>query len=185
MEYISRMISKSFCKLGYIEANQIEDLRYGLEVVISNAITLLSILVFGIAIHRFTETMIFFSIFIVSRSLRDRYHAKTFMSCFIMTFGTYLLALVLSYVIAAEVQMYWGIYLVLLNCLIVYYTNVLGNDDPEKHSDKFDYFFYVLNCVLLLTSIFAPSQLTVFSSVVTLVIASTSYFNVEMINENA
>lgn len=91
-EYISNYaIHKSF-----IDNNDFENFRFGLEVLLSQLITFFTIVIIGIVLEKIILTIIFLIVFISFRSFKNNFHCRTFFSCFLLTNFTYLLCMIVT-----------------------------------------------------------------------------------------
>ncbi len=68
---------------------QIDDLTFGLEVILSNLLSLITIAIVGFMIGAPLKTILFLIVFIIFRTICDRYHAETFLACYILTFCSF------------------------------------------------------------------------------------------------
>ena len=65
------------------DEDDIEVYSYGLQIFLSNVFEVLAVLIIGLCIGRFFETVAFFVSFISLRSGAGGYHAKTYLRCFL------------------------------------------------------------------------------------------------------
>lgn len=68
----------------------LEIYTYGFELIVSSLIEALSILILGILIGNFTETLIFIVYFSLIRFYSGGYHAYAYMKCYLITVIVYL-----------------------------------------------------------------------------------------------
>lgn len=87
---ISDKLTESWCQKNIIPYEMKEIYRYGLEVLISNVLSSLTMLIVGILFFDIFSTVVFLLIFILLRSYCGGYHADTYLKCFITTNITYL-----------------------------------------------------------------------------------------------
>lgn len=99
-----RVINKFFC--GVIDQAESEDdkeiVRYGLEVILSQAVSTLAIILIGLFSHNLLETVIFMLCFCSIRVVAGGYHANTHLFCFLSTVLSFLLFIVINTYIAKE-----------------------------------------------------------------------------------
>ena len=89
MEDFAIFLSKLLLKYDHIRIDQLNDIRYGIEVILSNILSFLTILIFGFLYNQFSVTTLFLLIFISLRFLYEGYHANTFLSCLLLTVSSY------------------------------------------------------------------------------------------------
>lgn len=119
MNKLSTRISDWLLSKNHITLSQKSDIVFSLEVILSNALSFLSIVVIGIVLDNWNYTIVYLIIFIVFRSLRDRYHARTFLGCYILTVGLFLICISLVHLIPDEFQQSLTIILTIINICII------------------------------------------------------------------
>jgi accessory gene regulator protein AgrB len=119
MNMVSLIISNWLLSKNYITTSQKKDIVFSLEVVLSNALSFISIIMLGLLMDYWNYTIIYVLVFIAFRTMRDRYHAKTFLSCYILTVGSFLLCLLLVIIIPNDIQRLLTIMIGLVNCWIL------------------------------------------------------------------
>lgn len=152
MYRFSAQISLWFYKKEYITLQQVDDITFALEIIFSNLASFLTILLFGITFKFYMETMLFFIVFIGFRTLNDRYHAPTFLRCYILTVGSYLLCLYTSILIPEEKHLILSTQILILNFLFFILFNDSINTIEEKKKNmpfKIFYILYILMCSIL------------------------------------
>ena len=95
MENFALFLSKLLLKYDHIRIDQLNDIRYGIEVILSNILSFLTILIFGFLYNQFSVTTLFLLIFISLRFLYEGYHANTFLSCLLLTVFSYHFCLII------------------------------------------------------------------------------------------
>ena len=91
MKYLSSNISKKLYDNGFIQKNDIEICRYGIEIFISTVLEISSILLISIFAKNFFETIMYFAAFIPLRLYAGGYHADTRLRCYLISLGVYFL----------------------------------------------------------------------------------------------
>lgn len=71
----------------------INPLRFSFELMITEMITYITMLVIGIIMNRFFETVIYGIVFGILRKRIQDYHAKTFKMCYLLTILNYIVIL--------------------------------------------------------------------------------------------
>lgn len=85
-----------------IQSNEVEDnqeqreiYRYGLEIGISSLLNIFIILLLGILLNGFLESVIFLVVFIITRLITGGYHADTYLRCNILTCSSFVIVFAL------------------------------------------------------------------------------------------
>lgn len=99
-----RIINKFF--QGVIDQAESQDekeiVSYGLEVILSQLVSILAIFLIGILSHNLIETVVFILCFCSIRVVAGGYHANTHLFCFLNTVLSYLLLIVINTHITME-----------------------------------------------------------------------------------
>lgn len=90
MEQYTEALSRLLVDKGHIESKDFYRIYFALEVVFSNVISFLVVVILGILFNAVIELIGFIIVFIGFRLMNDRYHAKTFWRCLWMTTATFL-----------------------------------------------------------------------------------------------
>ncbi len=130
MRKFSEKISWWFYQREYIQNTQIDDLTFGLEVILSNLLSFITITIVGFMIGDPLKTILFLIVFIIFRTIRDRYHAETFLACYILTLCSFFIPLLLSKYIVFN-QTFLVLNLVILNGLLLFIFSETLNE-PKK-----------------------------------------------------
>lgn len=99
-EKIARLLTKKLAKLKVLEQEDFDVYVYGITLIISLIVVLLSILFTAALLNKMLETSIYLIGFLLTRFICGGYHAKHFYSCFIstnLTYWLFLLILSLTY----------------------------------------------------------------------------------------
>lgn len=142
MKSISGSIADVLEVSGVIRHEYVNQCRYGLELLISSMLELVSILVIAAIAGNFLETLLMFAAFIPLRIYAGGYHADTKLKCYFVSLGVYAVFTIIMNVIPS------GAYLcVVLSCTIfslimvlaaapVVHRNKTVNDIERKHYRK-------------------------------------------------
>lgn len=129
MRSISGRVAEILETHGAIQENDVDECRYGLEVFISSAFEVLSILFISIFVRNFVETLLFFAAFIPLRIYAGGYHAGTKLRCYLVSLATYAaFALVLYilpddiYLITVGAEVLFALVMVLAFAPIIHYN---------------------------------------------------------------
>ena len=125
---VSDKLTESWCQNNIIPYEMKEIYQYGLEVLISNIISSISIITVGILIFDILSTAVFLLIFILLRSYCGGYHADTYLKCFITTNITYLVIMGCVYLFPMKP------FMILLTAVIG--IPLLYFEAPVEHKNK-------------------------------------------------
>lgn len=174
MERLAYKISRWLLEKEYIDDFQIEDIRFAIEVVISNLSSFFSILIIGIAIREYLKTILFFIVFIGFGTIKDRYHAETFVKCYFLTVGSFLFCLVVSNLIKLSEINVFTFYTVFINLIsYIIHMETVENYSENKSDMLFKYCFIFYNILCLALVFFSPSSYSVFVSILGTIILLT------------
>ena len=79
-----------------ISADLLDIYVYGFELIISSLINTLVVLLSGVLLNKFIQTITFLFVFILLRSFSGGYHADTYIKCSIATFSIYAMVMLLA-----------------------------------------------------------------------------------------
>lgn len=85
MRKFCEIIANYCVKNDIIQSDDMNVLRFGIELVITQLITIGSILLIGLFISEIVQCILFCICFILSRKVFEGYHASTFLRCFLLT----------------------------------------------------------------------------------------------------
>lgn len=89
-------LAMMFYKWGIIDNKEdINPLRFSFELMITQCITYLSIIICGILFNKNIETLLYILLFTILRKNIQGYHANTFHMCYILTILNYFIVLFL------------------------------------------------------------------------------------------
>lgn len=78
---VAAMITNYLCKNKTIHEDNKEIYSYGFEIMLSNITNFLLILVIGLLYNNVIHTLVFYFVFVVTRSYSGGYHAKNYFKC--------------------------------------------------------------------------------------------------------
>ena len=93
LENLSLSIANFFLKNNVIEDENIDVIRYGVEIITTTLFSFISVLLFGWVIGYWKEAFIYFAVLLSVKQSVGGYHAKTYSSCVILTIGIFLVNL--------------------------------------------------------------------------------------------
>ena len=177
MEKLSKNISYWFFRSDYIEEKDIDKIRFAIEVVLSNTVSFLTVIIIGCIIGCYVRTILFLLVFIGFRTLSDRYHAKTFLRCYILTVGSYLFCIIFESLIPLEL----GSIFVFIICTYNIYSNLSFQLKQQAYLSTikialFNTLFIIFNLIILIIFIIFNEKIIIFASLVITIIGISSVF---------
>lgn len=151
MEKISELLSIWLIMKKYGLETDKNKLQFAIEVVLNNLLSFLVIIILGILINEIIITIVYIFIFVMFRSLRDRYHATTFVNCFILTLGCYFLC-ILFFLVSKNYNYVFISKIFLILNISIFIIREFQNKANFKVCDLFYFIFliYHLICWILL-----------------------------------
>lgn len=176
---LSSLISSKFVEHNIISKSVKDVYRYGIEITISSIIGFVITCLIGLLFRMLMQTMLFYVIFILLRSMTGGYHAKTYLKCnFIFSIIT--LFIVTFSKAAYEMQISFGILTLLFLpsiAIFIWIAPVENLNKPIK-SEKRVYWksISIVTSVLLylLSLLLYKSQHTLEATVIVITIFSVS-----------
>ncbi len=165
MKSISGTIAGALWNQGIIQEEDIDTCRYGLNIFISSAIEIISILLIAVFVGNFFETFLLFLAFIPLRIYAGGYHANTKLRCYLISLGVYYIFTMIMNMLLQDT--YWTVNLlttlfsltmVLISAPVIH-KNKYINKIELKYYRKFSIWICSIETViiLLLTVIFPKS----------------------------
>lgn len=93
MENISSKITSYLLEGKRVTDGEFDEIRFGIELVITQSILLIIIFTIGLLLGKLLETIVFLVIMVSLRTLVDGYHADSFIKCMIITTSAYILCM--------------------------------------------------------------------------------------------
>ena len=176
---LSSLISSKFVEHNIISKSVKDVYRYGIEITISSIIGFVITCLIGLLFRMLMQTMLFYVIFILLRSMTGGYHAKTYLKCnFIFSIIT--LFIVTFSKAAYEMQISFGILTLLFLpsiAIFIWIAPVENVNKPIK-TEKRVYWksISIVTSVLLylLSLLLYKSQHTLEATVIVITIFSVS-----------
>ena len=176
---LSSLISSKFVEHNIISKSVKDVYRYGIEITISSIIGFVITCLIGLLFRMLMQTMLFYVIFILLRSMTGGYHAKTYLKCnFIFSIIT--LFIVTFSKAAYEMQITFGILTLLFLpsiAIFIWIAPVENVNKPIK-AEKRVYWksISIVTSVLLylLSLLLYKSQHTLEATVIVITIFSVS-----------
>lgn len=120
---MTNRIAQSMCdgliRLDIIDADLRDVYIYGIELILSFAYSVISIITFGIIVHRIGDAILFLVIFILIRRATGGFHASTYFRCQICTIAFYAIIMMLSLIldsstIVKSILLFFGAIIIIL-----------------------------------------------------------------------
>lgn len=165
MKSISGTIADTLWTQGIIQEEDIDTCRYGLDVFISSALEIASILIIAAFVGNFLEAVLLFTAFIPLRVYAGGYHADTKLKCYLISLGVYGIFTVVMNILPqglySAVNLLIAVFslIMILIAAPVIHKNKAVNDIERKHYRKFSIWICSVEtaAILLLTAIFPKS----------------------------
>lgn len=175
MEKLAVWISEWFVRKNYIHEADSDKIRFALEVVLSNSISFLTILILGIVFRKYVYTAVFVVSFIGFRTMRDRFHADQFGICFLLTVGSYLICIFMPEIVLDQFKIMFFLYLLIFNMMILLYCEVCI---PLGKRKSIDYRFVIglslYNGIAVIPFVFDNYDFAILMSLISTIITVTS-----------
>lgn len=107
---------------------------YGFKVIYSTSVCFISIFILGMLQNKLLQTLVFIFYFILIRSFAGGYHAPTFIGCFFVTNGAYILERFLAEIIVCYICVQWIIFIV--SILYIWWKAPVKNFHRILNKDK-------------------------------------------------
>lgn len=132
MNYLATRIVNFITEQGVISDDaEVQDFyRYGVEISISSFLNIFLVILVGVIIHHFIESVIFLALFILIRSFTGGYHADTYFSCNLLMCTTFIITVIVNYLISSRLS---PLMIVVLICITELIVSVLG---PIENKNK-------------------------------------------------
>ena len=165
MKSISGTIANALWKQGIIQEEDIDTCRYGLDVFISSALEIASILIIATFAGNFIEAVLLFTAFIPLRVYAGGYHADTKLKCYITSLGVYGMFTAIMNILPQGLYSALNLSVVIFSMIMVLiaapvvHKNKAINDIERKYYRKFSISICSIETtiILLLTAIFPKS----------------------------
>ena len=165
MKSISGTIANTLWTQGIIQEEDIDICRYGLDVFISSALEIVSILVIAAFVGNFFQAVLLFTAFIPLRVYAGGYHADTKLKCYLISLGVYGVFTSIMNILPYELYLVLNMSVAIFSLIMVLiaapvvHKNKAVNDIERKYYRKFSIWICTVEttAILLLTAIFPKS----------------------------
>ncbi len=131
---ISAKLASYLCKKNIIDANRKEIYQYGYEVLISGLTGFAIVMILGIIMKSFVESVLFLGVFVPIRQLTGGYHADSYLKCNIVFTVVFLIVLLVTEVMLSTILFIYMFILTGVFILAVYEFAPMEN--PNKPLDE-------------------------------------------------
>lgn len=126
---ISKKLAKKLA--DYLEDEKEDIYIYGLELIISTVVGLVSILLISNMLSELKSGLLFIIIFVPLRLFTGGYHAATYGKCFVISNCSYLMVLFLKYIMWDNIPLgIWFVLLFISGCYIVSNAPIINPAQP-------------------------------------------------------
>ena len=132
LEKVSKSITNSLRKKGIVLDEFADVYQYGFELLLSFLISTGLVIIAGIIVNRFIETLVFLIVFISLRSFTGGFHAMKYWICTVSTFGVYSLVMFVSSYVSVNFYVFYILFLI--GSIILYIKAPVEN--PNKKLTK-------------------------------------------------
>ena len=165
MKSISGTIANTLWTQGIIQEEDVDTCRYGLDVFISSALEITSILLIAAFVGNFFQTVLLFATFIPLRVYAGGYHADTKLKCYLISLGVYGVFTAIMNILPQGLYSLMNMLIAVFSLIMILITapvihkNKGVNETERKHYRKFSVWICSVETVaiLLLTAIFPKS----------------------------
>lgn len=167
MKGISDSIATELSSQGIIQKEDVDKCKYGLEVMLSSLLEILSILLLSVFVGNFLETLLLFAAFIPLRVYAGGYHANTKLKCYLISVAVYTVFTVTTYILPEELYLLISVLCTVFSLTMVFITapivhhNKSVNDIERKYYRKFSIIIVMAETMIILvtTAIFPVSKI--------------------------
>lgn len=132
---LSQIIVDFFVKEDVVSEEQLEIYQYGIELSVSTLMGLFIVLAIGVLSRRFTESVIFYIVFCLTRAFCGGFHAHSHLLCKVTFICVLILVLVMDLVLY-NIEIYYWFVLYLYSLTIVCAFAPVEN--PNKRLTSYD-----------------------------------------------
>lgn len=129
LEKASKSITNILCKKGIVRDEFSDVYQYGFELLLSFLMSTGLVILAGIILNRFIETLFFLLVFISLRSFTGGFHAMRYWICTVSTFGVYSFVMIVSSFVSVNFPAFY--ILLLIGSIILYIKAPVENPNKE------------------------------------------------------
>lgn len=158
MKGISDSIATELSSQGIIQKEDVDKCKYGLEVMLSSLLEILSILLLSVFVGNFLETLLLFAAFIPLRVYAGGYHANTKLKCYLISVAVYTVFTVTTYILPEELYLLISVLCTVFSLTMVFNTapivhhNKSVNDIERKYYRKFSIIIVMAETMIILVT---------------------------------
>ena len=149
IEQFCREISIYLSKRNVVDEEDIEVIRFGLELILTQCIVFLLVLCLGLFLDCFWETIAFFLVLVILKKFSGGYHANTFFKCSMLTVVNYLLVIYIS-----NYLYFWiSILLLTVGFFVIYLYSPRIDHLSKLETSKYHDYSIIIYCLFTTFSI--------------------------------
>ncbi len=155
MKGFSDSIASELGSQGIIQKEDVDKCRYGLEIMMSSLLDVLSILLFSIFVGNFLETVLLFAAFIPLRIYAGGYHANTKLRCYLVSVSMYIVFTATMFLLPREFYWVTSTFCTIFSLIMVYsaapiiHHNKTVNEIEKEYYRKFSRTIALLETALI------------------------------------
>ena len=161
-EKLSIKISNLLIRHGFISINDADIYIYSFQIIVSTLVSSIFIIFWALLFNQPINTVLFFIGFFLCRKFSGGYHAKSQITCFVLTqliFIAFLALITFSNI--TENKNYIFLISFLANIIIFFFAPVDNENKPLDDAEKIKFrkqsrFFILVNIMFLLFSLYIP-----------------------------
>ena len=100
MENYCRKMAWLLYNRGLVDKENVEDLRFLLELILTQVITIISVYIIGLLFMDALSILIICACFVAGRKYLDGYHADIFRNCYLLTMLNFIFCIFMSRIVA-------------------------------------------------------------------------------------
>lgn len=131
-----------------VELDDQEICSYGLEVLIYNLISIVSVLILGVVFKALTLTLLFLITFVPLRSFTGGYHAKTAFKCFGISIFTFITIVFACKYVPSQIQITFGLVFSFLSTILIFTKTPIVNINKPKTVEEISKCNYISKYIL-------------------------------------
>lgn len=138
MDKAAKLLTDYVEKKGAIERKERELYEYGFEIALEAMLSFIVCIVFATMLHMVLEGILFFVIFIPMRSFAGGLHLDQYWKCFLLSFITFLAALLLVKFTDIPMAASFAVILLMMTCIYGMYPV----ENQNRQVDKEENFYF-------------------------------------------
>ena len=179
---VSNCLADKLVHSGVITPESKSIYIYGLEVLLSSIISTSLILIIGVALGRFIDTISFLIVFIALRSFSGGFHANKYWLCTVVTISIYCVVMLLSAYIKIKIPLIAFGSMATIGIAVLIFKAPIQNPNKNITASEAILFSLMLFSAVALSDGFVSTSNTIFFTLIfdlTLLFVKTRYAETE------